>query len=180
MVITTIQEAIDRVIEILESNIGPLDKKRVEEWSEDLHYKNERRVNEWPQIKYLVFEDHNIVEEWTVGYDCHFVSETERNTIWRDFFYDCEPDSPETREGYCGIVDLYAGKYLRINGNSDIYEYDLKDQKEYDPDWSEWLEKPVKAGKSLEKTDKGPKERGNKENALVDNSRVSKPGPNSC
>lgn len=103
------------------------------------------------ETRFIMFEDHNVssegpsimrVEQNRTGYTAHFREDKSLIEVWEEDYFDCGYNIDElvneTRDGYLGLLDLVEGKYLRVNGHGDTYEFGDPNAPDEPIDWSLW------------------------------------------
>ncbi|HPQ35189.1 MAG TPA: hypothetical protein PK563_11890 [Tenuifilaceae bacterium] len=140
-------EVFARVIEILDKVIGNIDVDKFAEWLENstsyggIEERGEE-FNPW-DVRYLIFEDSNMSEDIRNSeyYTGHFFPNGNLSKWWMWFIKadGTDPDEDEdVYDCYHGIIDLNEGKYFRMNGHRDRYDYDPSNLKKGDPTWEDW------------------------------------------
>jgi hypothetical protein len=132
----------NRAVSIIRQYVPQIDEKKIKDYFQRLN------DNSSSEIRYIMFEDHNVSsqgpenceEDYLGGYwdDMDLVE------IWRMDGANCgmAPDElDEASDGYQGLIDLVEGKYLRVNGHGQIYEFGDPNAPDGTIDWSMWFRK---------------------------------------
>jgi hypothetical protein len=151
--IATLQKAdvINKIIPIFQKYIDNLDELKFTSFLE-ASLKHESDFIPW---RYLVFEDYNLSQKFSLDYPAHFQEDMEMISAWENDWYDAgfsiydlgsedDSDDEDLRDAFLGIIDLKKNKYFRMNGYGQVYEYGedppllYGGRQEKTPNWVDW------------------------------------------
>ena len=129
----------NRAVSIIRQYVPQIDEKKIK------HYFERLNDNSSSEIRYIMFEDHNVSSEGPENCEEDYLGgywdDMDLVKIWRRDMgrSGVKPDEiDEVIDGYQGLIDLVEGKYLRVNGHGEIYEFGDPNAPDGPIDWSKW------------------------------------------
>lgn len=147
------QELVDMIVETFSNYVENIDLGKCKLFFTNyfrLHCNDEANCC----FRYLVMEDYNMSNEYNEFDFSYFNFSEDMDLIfaWENCFsndYDLYSsdlsEENSIRDNFIGIIDLKLGKYYRVNGYGDYYEYDefppinRLGELEVTPKWDAWL-----------------------------------------